>query len=498
MAYIINSFNGSQLVTVEDGTVDTTTELKLIGKNFAGYGEQQNENFVFLLENFQGTVAPTKSVTGQIWYDATSEKIRVYDGTQYKSVAGAEVSATQPAGLAEGDLWWNSTTNQLYGKNSNNEWNLIGPQATAGSTTEMKNIILADTGAVDHNVTAAYVEDYIVAIVSEVDFVPATSQPDITNWVASDFATIKAGYNLRGVGSTGISGTDSRGNTNLYYGSAQTAFKLTDGSAVYAPSDFIQTGATIDFTSSTVNFGDNGFTVGNDTDLTVKIGADLETPRLQLHRNEVIISKADDADVWHITNQAIYPAITGLTVGLPANPLNNIYANTFNGTATEADTLEVAGVYRAASTGSDNNTIAARDGSGDIYANLFRGTATQARYADLAEKYTTGETDLEPGTAVAVIADDCCEVGPAQSSDICIGVVSTDPAIMMNSEAEGQYIALKGRVPVKVEGPVKKGQAVYAWDNGVCKTIATTALVGVALESNDDDSVKLVECVLKV
>jgi|DEB0MinimDraft_10_1074344.scaffolds.fasta_scaffold00073_8 hypothetical protein len=498
MAYIINSFNGSQLVTVEDGTVDTTTELKLIGKNFAGYGEQQNENFVFLLENFQGTVAPTKSITGQIWYDATSEKIRVYDGTAYKSVAGAEVSATQPTGLAEGDLWWNSTTNQLYGKNSNNEWNLIGPQATAGSTTEMKNIILADTGAVDHNVTAAYVEDYIVAIISEVDFVPALSQPDVTNWVASDFATLKAGYNLRGVGSNGVSTTDSRGNVNLYYGSAQTAFKLTDGSAVYSPSDFLQSGPTIDFTSSTVNFGDNGFTVGNDTDLTVKIGADLETPRLQLHRDELLIAKSDDTTVWHITNLAIYPALTGLSIGLSGSPLNNIYSNNFVGTATQANTLEVSGVYRAASTSAANNSIAARDGSGNITANIFTGTATQARYADLAEKYTTGDTELEPGTAVAVIADDCCEVGPAKASDICIGVVSTDPAIMMNSEADGQYIALKGRVPVKVEGPVKKGQAVYAWDNGICKTVATSALVGVALESNEDISVKLVECVLKV
>ena len=94
MAYIINRYNGSQLVTVEDGTVDNTTELKLIGKNFAGYGEQQNENFLFLLENFQGTAAPTKAITGQLWYDATAERLKVYDGTNFKTTAGAEVSST--------------------------------------------------------------------------------------------------------------------------------------------------------------------------------------------------------------------------------------------------------------------------------------------------------------------------------------------------------------------------------------------------------------------
>jgi hypothetical protein len=69
---------------------------------------------------------------------------------------------------------------------------------------------------------------------------------------------------------------------------------------------------------------------------------------------------------------------------------------------------------------------------------------------------------------------------------------------MMNSEAEGQYIGLKGRLPVRVKGAVRKGDAVYALGDGVCTTLATTALVGIALESNSDEGEKLVECVLKV
>ena len=52
MPYTINRYNGTVVTTVADGTVDTTTDLKLIGKNYAGYGEIQNENFLFLLENF--------------------------------------------------------------------------------------------------------------------------------------------------------------------------------------------------------------------------------------------------------------------------------------------------------------------------------------------------------------------------------------------------------------------------------------------------------------
>ena len=81
---------------------------------------------------------------------------------------------------------------------------------------------------------------------------------------------------------------------------------------------------------------------------------------------------------------------------------------------------------------------------------------------------------------------------------MAIGVISAEPAYLMNSDCDGQAIGLKGRVPVRVKGPVKKGEPVYAWEDGICSTVATTALVGIALESSQDDSEKLIECVLKV
>lgn len=132
-----------------------------------------------------------------------------------------------------------------------------------------------------------------------------------------------------------------------------------------------------------------------------------------------------------------------------------------------------------------------------MYATTFNGVATSSLYADLAEKYTTRE-ELIPGTAVAVSNNEEYEVREATMSDYCIGVISTEPALMMNSEAEGQYVGLKGRVPVRVKGPVNKGQAVHALENGVSTTLKTTALVGIALETNLAQEEKLVECVLKV
>ena len=150
-----------------------------------------------------------------------------------------------------------------------------------------------------------------------------------------------------------------------------------------------------------------------------------------------------------------------------------MYMHNFTGEASKAATLRVGTDFRSASSSATNNTVAVRDATGNIAANLFQGIATQARYADLAEKYTTAE-ELPAGTAVAVCTHEDHEVEPAVASNHCIGVVSTDPAYMMNSEADGQYIGLKGRLPVRVKGAVSKGDAVYAMADGVCTTIATT------------------------
>ena len=104
------------------------------------------------------------------------------------------------------------------------------------------------------------------------------------------------------------------------------------------------------------------------------------------------------------------------------------------------------------STSSISDTIARRDVSGNLTANVFNGTATAANYADLAEKYLA-DNEYEPGTVVAVGGE--AEVRATVFGDRAIGVVSTAPAYMMNSELEGgTYVALKGRVPCKVVGSV--------------------------------------------
>ena len=114
MAYSINKFNGTFLVTVQDGTVDTTTDLSLVGKNYAGYGAIENENLIYLLENFANTSPPPKPLSGQIWYDSGNKKLRFYDGVRFKVAAGAETGSSAPSGLQTGEFWFDTSAKQLY------------------------------------------------------------------------------------------------------------------------------------------------------------------------------------------------------------------------------------------------------------------------------------------------------------------------------------------------------------------------------------------------
>ena len=77
MAYILNKTNGTVLAKLEDGAINQSTDLIFVGKNYAGYGEIINEDLLKLLENFSNKTAPTKPITGQLWYNSASKQINV-------------------------------------------------------------------------------------------------------------------------------------------------------------------------------------------------------------------------------------------------------------------------------------------------------------------------------------------------------------------------------------------------------------------------------------
>jgi hypothetical protein len=123
-------------------------------------------------------------------------------------------------------------------------------------------------------------------------------------------------------------------------------------------------------------------------------------------------------------------------------------------------------------------------------------TTTTATFADLAEKYTT-DTEYEAGTVLAVsIGGEVEATATWQMGQRVLGVISTNPAFLMNDAAPGQAIALRGRVPVKVVGPIKKGQPLICDQDGKGIFGDTCNSFAIALETNEDASVKLVECVI--
>lgn len=131
MAYVINKFRGTQLVVLQDGTLDTSTSLNLVGRNYVGYGESQNENFVFLLENFANDAPPSRPIAGQIWFNTAENTAYTYDGDQWNPIGAATVSATTPTNSNPGSLWLKTPVNQLY-IYTGSEWRFVGPESVEG------------------------------------------------------------------------------------------------------------------------------------------------------------------------------------------------------------------------------------------------------------------------------------------------------------------------------------------------------------------------------
>ena len=167
-------------------------------------------------------------------------------------------------------------------------------------------------------------------------------------------------------------------------------------------------------------------------------------------------------------------------------------------TATTAGTITSQANSATITATSSNvaNQIVLRDGSGNFAAGTMTATATSAQYADLAEIYVA-DAELAPGTVVVVGGE--AEITAAGPDDEYIaGVISTAPAYLMNSSADGEAVALVGRVPVRVVGSVNKGEAVFATHHGKASTNGQGPIVGIALETNSDLGEKSVECLLKV
>lgn len=228
MAYLITKSDGTTLTTVSDGQIDNlSTDLTLIGKNYSGFGESLNENFVKLLENFASTSRPTRPIRGQIWFDVTELKLKVYNGTAFQPVSSATISATQPTTLTPGDLWFDDTNKQLYFYDGINTL-LLGPSyAFNQGLSGFRVATILDSLNQSKVITSLYNNGTLIGIFSssETEFTPKIPIGGFTG-------TIQPGFNAGTI--SGIKFNVTATNAEKLGGVISTTYVRNDESTIIA------------------------------------------------------------------------------------------------------------------------------------------------------------------------------------------------------------------------------------------------------------------------
>lgn len=214
MAYTITLTDGTVFATIADGTINTSSSMTLVGKNYAGYGDFLNENYIHLLENGSNTTAPAAPLTGQLWWDKTNSLLKVYNGSTFKTISAATSSASAPTSNVTGDLWYD-TVNQQLKVWSGAAFIVVGPafSSSQGTSGAIPETITDSVGSTKY-ITSIYVNNNRVAIAYDgAQFVPQAS-------LLSTFPVIYPGITLTTTNSPIFAGT---ANNASYLNSLQSS-----------------------------------------------------------------------------------------------------------------------------------------------------------------------------------------------------------------------------------------------------------------------------------
>ena len=542
MAYKINNTFGTLLVSLADGTIDVaTTDLTLIGKGYAGFGEKLNENLVKLLENFNNTSAPNNKIQGQLWYDKTNNQINVYTGSKFKPVGSTTNSTTAPTNAVLGDMWFDTANTQLY-VYSGTAWTLIGPTTVAGSgQTVFTTDSVEDNTGVTRTILKMIANDAVVGVVSNIAFTPSSTETTGAALITAGFATVAQGITL----STAVA-------ANKFRGTATNS----DSLGGVAAANYLRSDSADTSTGSLGILNDTGLTIGAGSDVTMSLSSDDFTIAQTTQDKDIIFTVNDGGTTKEAlrikgsTGRIEHLRVGDLTVDgsntvmntttlsvedniieLNRNISNNAGMPKYSGlkvnrgeasTATEQDLFWVwdetfaddgttvhgnaGGAWTAFKSASDQDLFPSAATLVDIRANVVHATASTAMYADLAERY---EADCETEVGDVVMLGGHAEVTKCKEElcDQVFGVVSESPAFLMNASAGNNdthpMIALKGRVMVKLVGTGKAGDRVVSAGNGearVAEIDECTAFntIGRLIKHKYNKETTLTECVIGV
>ena len=549
MSYVLYKSNGQRLVTVVDGSIDkATTDLTFVGKNYAGYGEILNQNLAKLLENFADNNEPVKPMVGQLWYDTVDKKIKMYDGTRFKALQNIDSGTSRPSDNTKGDFWYDETTKKLKFYDGS-KFVTIGPADDPEyNSVKIVAVTVVDEYGLEKNALRAEIDDgtgniNVPMVIARDSF--AVNSYDTLNAVDS-FGNLQRGITLP---QTNASTGDSTSGGYYFWGTAGTALGLVEKvGTTYNWHNATEYLRKVDFDAA-INDGvdipaDYGLSVGLAN--VLRIHADSNT-----YEGKISATNGTSISINLLYNSALTNVITfaennilpntaiGMNIGTSAQRFASswittatstridsgwIYANTYTGAVVGNVTGNITGNLNASIVTATNAIIGTLNatnisiGSGSITGPLngnittaliqanggtdyspaqIRGAWTlvgnstlRATYADLAEKYHA-DAEYDVGTVLVLGGVNEVTVSTTRGDTAVAGIVSINAAYKMNSEAGPDnthpYVALAGRVPCKVVGPIKKGELLVtsAHPGYACSAQSSdnpNAVLGKALE----------------
>ena len=537
MAYNITLTNGTPLISggLPDGTIDTiNSSLTLVGKNYPGYGIFLNQNMVKLMENFANGSQPTAPLPGQLWWNTTTKYLNINTATTkgtanavWKTIATMTYASSFTTTPVPGEQWYDTINGQLKVWNGS-AWITIGPAATTatGNSGAIPDTIAAISPAATYVVLKFFINDTLVGIWSkEAAFTTAIS----------GFAQVNRGLNL----STDLS--------QAYYGNADVALSLSVSGVKVPGASFLRNDTSGTITGALTLSGaasDGGITFGQAGDFVGTVSSGNVTLRNQTNNRELILSLKTGgvqtpffkgnwqtglpeafgnptvssppltlATKSYVDNQlgsgtgvstfsaSLNPdANVTYTLGNTTNRWSNVFSQSMLIGNIFAANANVHTVFASGTILPTSNTTV-NLGSTGMWFNTFYGVSVQAQYADLAENYT-GDINYAAGTVVVFGGDKEVTTTTVSHDTRVAGVISTNPAYLMNAANQGLPVAFTGRVPCQVQGPVNKGTVLVTSNlAGVAEAINYNlfkpgCVIGKSLETIMDNSIKLIEVVV--